>query len=410
MEEPLNETTMEESSDELSVIDEEIEPIQIMLIAIRSVMLSVLQYVETLYIPTGIRTMYTDAFRGAELTTQLLTGPPERIRDMTRLEREVFLELLRWLCENSKLKDSRQVSSAEKLIIFLYICAQGVKFRLAAETLQHSTRTIHLAFHEVLKALLFLHQEVVTLPPDRTPDEIKQNDKHWPYFADCIGALAGTHIEAWVLQQNKACWRNHKGQLSQNVLAACDFKMNFVYVLPGWEGSARDERVLGDARAKGFHAPPEKYYLADSGYPNASPTLSPYLKVRCHLGEETQTTQRPQDAKELFNLRHASLRSVIERTFGVLKGRFLILQKPPLRYSIRTQVYLVFALTAVHNFMNLHGCDPEAESLVIANESSEELAEGQSSNDPEGIGDHNASMNARRDDIAQRMWEDFSRT
>jgi hypothetical protein len=51
------------------------------------------------------------------------------------------------------------------------------------------------------------------------------------------------------------------GTVSQNALAACDFKMNLVYVLPGWAGSTHDGRVLGDARAKGFYAPPGKYYL-----------------------------------------------------------------------------------------------------------------------------------------------------
>ena len=33
--------------------------------------------------------------------------------------------------------------------------------------------------------------------------------------------------------------------------------------------------------------------------------------------------------EELFNLRHAQLRSVIERVFGVLKKRFQILQVAP---------------------------------------------------------------------------------
>jgi DDE superfamily endonuclease len=390
---------MEESDEITSVVNDDIQPMQVVLIAIRSIMLSILQYTETLYIPRGIRTMYTDAFRGADLTMQLLTGHPGRIRDMTRLNRGAFRRLLKWLCENTNLKDSRQVSSAEKLIIFLYICAHCVKFRMAAETLQHSTRTIHLAFYQVLNALLFLHKDVVTLPQDRTPDEIEQNDKHWPYFADCIGALDGTHIDAWISQENQASWRNRKGYFSQNVLAACDFKMNFVYVLPGWEGSAHDGRVLGDARAKGFDAPSRKYYLADSGYSSTSLTLTPYPKVRYHLREQARATQRPQNAKELFNLRHASLRNVIERTFGVLKGRFAILQKPPRRYNIRTQVHLVYALTAVHNFMNLHGCDPEDD---VADEPSE-TEEDQ--DDQSEVGD--ASMNARRDEIAQLMWEDY---
>ena len=33
----------------------------------------------------------------------------------------------------------------------------------------------------------------------------------------------------------------------------------------------------------------------------------------------------PQSKEELFNLRHSSLRNIIERTFGILKNRFQIL-------------------------------------------------------------------------------------
>jgi hypothetical protein len=44
-----------------------------------------------------------------------------------------------------------------------------------------------------------------------------------------------------------------KGQKSiptQNVLAAVDFDLRFVYVLAGWEGSAHDSYVLQDALAR----------------------------------------------------------------------------------------------------------------------------------------------------------------
>ena len=68
-----------------------------------------------------------------------------------------------------------------------------------------------------------------------------------PYFKDCIGALDGTHIEAHVSLSEQPRYRNRKGTLSQNVLAACNFDLSFVYVLPGWEGSAHDGRVLSDA-------------------------------------------------------------------------------------------------------------------------------------------------------------------
>lgn len=42
-------------------------------------------------------------------------------------------------------------------------------------------------------------------------------------------------------------FRNKKGLLSQNVLAACSFDLKFHYVLAGWEGSASDLQVLNSA-------------------------------------------------------------------------------------------------------------------------------------------------------------------
>src|SRR6202007_1862249 len=57
--------------------------------------------------------------------------------------------------------------------------------------------------------------------------------------------LDGTHIPS----SDQARYRNRKGYLSQNVLAVCNFDMQFVYVLAGWEGSAHDGRVLQDAQA-----------------------------------------------------------------------------------------------------------------------------------------------------------------
>jgi hypothetical protein len=47
--------------------------------------------------------------------------------------------------------------------------------------------------------------------------------------------------------------------------------------------------------------------------------------------------ERPQNAKELFNLRHVSLRNVVERIFGVLKNRFQILARMP-SFSVSYQV------------------------------------------------------------------------
>ena len=54
--------------------------------------------------------------------------------------------------------------------------------------------------------------------------------------------------------------------------------------------------------------------------------------------------------KELFNIRHAQARNVIERIFGVLKQRFRILLLPP-HYPLDFQACIPAALCALQNFI-----------------------------------------------------------
>ena len=47
-------------------------------------------------------------------------------------------------------------------------------------------------------------------------------------------------------------YRGQKYYLPQNVLAACSFDLKFTYVLPGWEGSASNSRILDNALMRDF--------------------------------------------------------------------------------------------------------------------------------------------------------------
>lgn len=60
-----------------------------------------------------------------------------------------------------------------------------------------------------------------------------------------------------------------------------------------------------------------KFYLGDAGLMLKHQILTPYHGVLYHLKEYSARGQ--QNLKELFNLRHASLRNVIERIIGVSK-------------------------------------------------------------------------------------------
>jgi hypothetical protein len=126
------------------------------------------------------------------------------------------------------------------------------------------------------------------------------------------------HSFSMVLQKR---FRNRKGrQISQNVMGVVSWDMTFTYVLAGWEGSAHDGKVFQSQSSledNGLAVFASKYYLGDAGYGLSKYLLTPYRGVRYHLKEWANTNQRPQNKEELFNLRHASLRNIIERTFGV---------------------------------------------------------------------------------------------
>ena len=278
-----------------------------------------------------------------------------------RFYRPQFDSLLEWLQEQG-LTESGIVTADEKLGIFLAIVAKNSDYRLLRELFQHSMRTIQRAFHEVLGLLCKRLYRQVVRPADNTiPEAIKDNRGRSPFFDDCRGAVDGTHIpisiglRAVKRHQKRpmpAAWRNRKGHFSQNVFACVDFDGKFRFVLAGWEGSAHDSRVIRNAIARGFKAPaPGTYYLGDGGYSSMDGLLIvPYQKTRYHLKEWDLQGRIPENMKELFNLRHSSLRTVVERAFGVLKWRFQSLRLARKGFSIRTQVKIVYACVALHNW------------------------------------------------------------
>lgn len=93
-----------------------------------------------------------------------------------------------------------------------------------------------------------------------------------------------------------------------------------------------------------------RYYLVDARYVNATGFLAPYHDVRYHLSEHRGGTLRT--TKELFNKQHFQACNVIERTFGVLKTRFRMLNTA-LQYSMHVQVDIVLACCVLHNFIRL---------------------------------------------------------
>ena len=279
---------------------------------------------------------------------------------------------------------------------------------MTADEFGRAKSTVSKCFYLILSALQTLYNEVVKAPqPEVVQSEIEDDPRMFPFFRDCLGAIDGTHIAAHVPRSEQVPFSNRKGNITQNVFAACSFDLRITHIHAGWEGSAHDSIVMQHSIAEGrWRVPEGKYYLADAGYSNCDFLLVPYQKVRYHLKEWATSNLRPQDPKELFNKRHATLRNAIERLFGVLKRKWKVLAVAP-EISVASQVNIVLAVAAIHNFIISMGYHDDPDFQRFDDEKDEEDEEKTAPLMPGLSRAGTARMNSKRADIAEAMWSDY---
>ncbi|KAG6506396.1 hypothetical protein ZIOFF_031719 [Zingiber officinale] len=192
-----------------------------------------------------------------------------------RMDRRTFEILCDMVRDIGGLKDTRNASVDEIVAFFIYVLAHHKKNRTISLLFHRSQETVSRHFNLCLHAILKLHHILL-----QTPEPISENceDDRWKPFKGCLGALDGTFIPVTPPKEEKQRYRTRKGGIATNVLGVCSPNMQFIYVLPGWEGSAHDGRILRDAisRPTGLKVPQGCYYLVDAGYCNSSGFLAPY--------------------------------------------------------------------------------------------------------------------------------------
>ncbi|KAL5544267.1 hypothetical protein UlMin_008051 [Ulmus minor] len=243
---------------------------------------------------------YNSILSGDDRVTEFLHGHWEQIFNRTRMTRECFVRFCTIMEGTCRLLPSRSVFVEEQIMIFLFVVGHGASNRNSQETWQHSGSTISKYFGLVLEAIFNMSGEDIRPPNmNNVHPKIRNDNRFYPYFQGCVGAMDGTHI------------------------LAC---------------------VGG------------KYYLVDSGYVNRWCFLAPYRGQNYHL---TNRRRRGKDKKkEQFNYRHASLRNAIERTFGIWKKRFPIL-KSMHQFPLDKQAMIPVTCAVLHNFIRM---DPTSQT------------------------------------------------
>ncbi len=83
--------------------------------------------------------------------------------------------------------------------------------------------------------------------------------------------------------------------------------------------------------------------------------MLPFPGVRYHLQDWKNAVNPPETRKELYNLRHARIRVVVEQAFGLLKRKWKIVRSSTPKYGIDQQVSIIYAVTALYNFVIFGG-------------------------------------------------------
>ena len=123
--------------------------------------------------------------------------------------------------------------------------------------------------------------------------------------------------------------------------------------------------------------------------------MSPFILIYILIYNRLET------AKELFNLRYASLRNAIERIFRVVKRKFKILTTIR-EYSLDVQRDIVTAITGLYNFIRTYEGEGQEDDITRGQEDSEETTTvAQTAQVVSRSG--NKAMNKFRDKLAKEI-------
>lgn len=236
----------------------------------------------------------------------------------------------------------------EMITTFLLVLLKGGGFGNAKAKLCKSKSTISFYFWSVCRAFFdHVYDKVVPGLQYETGGHphVLNNLKYKP-FGPVVGAGDGTYIATkGTHDASDGLMRCRKGFLARNLFAIADFNLYYLYCHLGGEGCANDPQILNKLLDDNiFKIPGNDRILLDAIYRSKNNMLTPYRSVRYHLKEWERSGLRPQTAAELYNLRHASLRSCIERAFGYTKNKFRILQSPLEFKSSMKQMLVLYCI------------------------------------------------------------------
>ncbi|XP_030070214.1 putative nuclease HARBI1 [Microcaecilia unicolor] len=202
-------------------------------------------------------------------------------------------------------------------------------------------------FNQVLQALKKRVRNYIRFPEEQAQwQELKSEFFNVAGVPDVMGAIDCTHVALAPPSDREMAFRNQKNYYSLNIQVVCDARMKILNVVAKFPGSFHDSYILSNS-ALGRNFTEGKYgegwLLGDAAY-----GCKPWLL--------TPLSAPHTPAERRYNEVHATTRSVIDRTFRVLKSRFRCLDRSrgSLQYAPEKVADIVLVCCMLHNLALSH--------------------------------------------------------
>ena len=158
----------------------------------------------------------------------VLNGHEIRCFWQFRMKKHVFMKLWEALTKIYGLKEGVDMSLKEALAMFLITIGYGPSNRMIQERVQHSSESIPRWFGIVLNVICLMANDIIR-PSDpqitEVPGKIRNDERYWPYFKDCIRENDGNYILIMASIDRQISYISRKGMtiqtLWQYVISKC---------------------------------------------------------------------------------------------------------------------------------------------------------------------------------------------
>jgi hypothetical protein len=157
-----------------------------------------IKFVDNYYMPyIAKEPCRTYSQTGYKWVMKILQGNSDMCKQNFKMEIHVFLYLCKELKERYHLRCTRKLTAEELVAIFLNTLGHWFGNRIVQEMFQHLGKTVRRHFTCVLMAVSRMTIDIIN-PIDRefmdVSSKIRDDERYWPYFKDCIGAIDRTHV------------------------------------------------------------------------------------------------------------------------------------------------------------------------------------------------------------------------